>query len=555
MPSVQVVTETSQMEFDTSSAAERRLTRSDMLVILLFTALYVPYVAHAAVTRPFWVDELFTFYVVTMPDWNGVMDLVWRGADQNPPLFHAVTRLVVLVLGESEWAFRLPAMVGYWVFCVTLYLWVRLLGGGQTAALVAMTTPVFTNVVYYASEARPYGLMLGCFGVALVCYAVGSIYGQQPDYCRRAWLGLGASLSLAMAFHYLALIPIGCLWLVEAYRTWRIRQWRWAVWAALFVPLAVLAYNWSIFVEQSRLPYWKTQVSWSELTYFYSWMLGVREYPAFLGRPLELLDMRQAWMPNAWVGSAFLVVIGLALALAWHSRRVAHEPASPVSQRNAPEWLVSGLVLAFGLPVGWMVLMQVTGKTMFTPRYLLPAVAGLAILLAFSVWHLKMRPARILATGIWMLLATLTLWANLQPWQLVRPSIKEIADLPNPTQPILLNLVHFLTIKHYYPNQLPVMCVWGITNKLPPKELAGRGPQALLQNPRAPRFEGFDSFLETHHRLYIRCHKVDDKEMVQKLKNRQMPVIRETDEYIVYEFFKRNISTRPSLPHRIQPSQ
>jgi hypothetical protein len=43
--------------------------------------------------------------------------------------------------------------------------------------------------------------------------------------------------------------------------------------------------------------------------------------------------------------------------------------------------------------------------------------------------------------------------------------------------------------------------------------------------------------------------------MVQKLKDRQMTVIRETDEYIVYEFFKRNISTRPSLPHRIQPSQ
>jgi hypothetical protein len=99
------------------------------------------------------------------------------------------------------------------------------------------------------------------------------------------------------------------------------------------------------------------------------------------------------------------------------------------------------------------------------------------------------------------------------------------------------------------------MCVWGITNKLPPKELAGRGPQALLQNPRAPRFEGFDSFLETHHRFYIGCHKVDDKETVQELKNLQTPVIRETDEYIVCEFFKPNISTRPSLPHRIQPSQ
>jgi len=113
MSSAQVAAETSQMEFDTSPAAECRLTRSDTLVIALFTALYVPYVAHAAVTRPFWMDELFTFYIVTLPDWAGMMDLIQRGPDQNPPLFYALTRLVVSVLSEGEWAFRLPAMTSY----------------------------------------------------------------------------------------------------------------------------------------------------------------------------------------------------------------------------------------------------------------------------------------------------------------------------------------------------------------------------------------------------------------------------------------------------------
>jgi hypothetical protein len=49
--------------------------REDILTIVSFTLLYVPYVAHAAVTRPFWLDELFTFYIVTMPDSAGMMDL------------------------------------------------------------------------------------------------------------------------------------------------------------------------------------------------------------------------------------------------------------------------------------------------------------------------------------------------------------------------------------------------------------------------------------------------------------------------------------------------
>jgi len=87
--------------------------REDVLTIVLFTLLYVPYVAHAAVTRPFWMDELFTFYIVTLPDWAGMMDIIQRGPDQNPPLFYALTRLVVSVLGESEGVFCLPAMTSY----------------------------------------------------------------------------------------------------------------------------------------------------------------------------------------------------------------------------------------------------------------------------------------------------------------------------------------------------------------------------------------------------------------------------------------------------------
>ncbi len=83
------------------------------MTIFLFTLLYVPYVAHAAATRPFWLDELFTFYIVTMPDWAGMLDLIQRGPDQNPPLFYALTRLVVSVLSKSDRGLSSPVMVGW----------------------------------------------------------------------------------------------------------------------------------------------------------------------------------------------------------------------------------------------------------------------------------------------------------------------------------------------------------------------------------------------------------------------------------------------------------
>jgi hypothetical protein len=72
-------------------------------------------------------------------------------------------------------------------------------------------------------------------------------------------------------------------------------------------------------------------------------------------------------------------------------------------------------------------------------------------------------------------------------------------------------------------------------NELPPKELAGRGPQALLQNPRTPRFENIRDFLKLHRKFYLACHKVDDAGMIQVLETEKMPVVRETAEYIVYE--------------------
>jgi hypothetical protein len=227
----------------------------------------------------------------------------------------------------------------------------------------------------------------------------------------------------------------------------------------------------------------------------------------------------------------------MAVLWEWRQRRTARETVSPGSRRNALEWLVLGLVLTFGLPAGWMGLMQVTGRTMFTPRYLLPAVAGLAILLTFGVRHLARCPARTLAAGIWMLLTVSTLWVSLQPWQLARPGIEEIVNLPNPTQPVVLNVPRFLTIKHYYRDQLPqVVHVLGMMTYRQPED-PERGLRALSRNPRAPRFEDRDSFLKTHSRFYYACHK-SNKEVIQDLEELQLPVIRETDEYIVYEVFE-----------------
>ncbi|MGQ9898400.1 MAG: hypothetical protein ACUVR8_12705 [Acidobacteriota bacterium] len=491
------------MEIGKSSAEEYHLLRSDVLVICLFTGLYLPQVAHPAVTRPFWIDELFTYYVVTMPDWAGVMDLVQRGADLNPPLFHALTRLGVRVLGESEWVFRLPAMIGYWVFCVMLYVWVRLLGGGQTSALVAMVTPVLSGAVYYASEARPYSLVLGLLGSGLVCYQL----AQTPRWQRQATVGLALSLSLAVSLHYLAVLPIGIFWLLEMYQSWHQRRFdRWR-WGALLMPLLALALHGPLLYQQAQIPFWKNKLDWKELLDFYRWLF------------------------QPWPFLGLVVIVGATPILARRRATPANQPA------HVRHWLFAGLVFACLLPTGWMIFLKLVGKTLFVERYLLAAVVGIALLLAYPLRNLT-KPYSVLArAGVWAMIGLSGLTLAWQPWQRKLPSVAEIIALPNPSQPIVVDVVKFFQLHHYLGENLPpqVRYVFGIMTYRQPSD-PNTGLRAVLRHPRAPRFDDMDEFLGTYRRFYVVCHKTKEPEVVSYLNEKQAPLVRETDEYFVFDY-------------------
>ncbi|MFQ3583095.1 MAG: hypothetical protein SNJ49_14495, partial [Chloracidobacterium sp.] len=261
---------------------------------------------------------------------------------------------------------------------------------------------------------------------------------------------------------------------------------------------------------------WKDSLHWSELFEFYWWMVS----------PLTSL--------------AFLTLVAVVAVIDRLGRRSRHHPSQEEAQPSAKlpsEWLWLGFVLLLGLPVGWMVLMKATGRTMFTPRYLLPAVVGLALLLMYVVGQLTAHHARWVARGIWTILAAVALWTGLQPWQLVLPSTEAVSNLPDPNQPVLVDCVMYLQLKHYFGDQLPrVVHVFGIMT-YPQPEDPSRGLRAILGNPRAPRFEAPEAFRTAHDRYYIVCHKVHEaRGLIQYLERLGTPVVKVTDEYLVYDF-------------------
>jgi len=477
--------------------------REDILTIVSFTLLYVPYVAHAAVTRPFWLDELFTFYIVTMPDWAGMMDLIQRGPDQNPPLFYALTRFIVSILGESEWAFRLPAMVGYWVFCVTLYAWIRLLGGARAAALAALVTPVLTAAVYYASEARPYGLALGWLGIGLLGWQL----TRHPSWQAVGIVGLSTGLSIALALHYLIILPVCLLWAIEGLLAWRQRQLDGRRWIAMFSPLIVLALHSSFLYQQGQQRFWKISLEWKELADFYWWLLGS---PAYLG---------------------LCAVVGL---LTWSSlrRRTIHN-------RNADVWLISGVGFLC-LPLLWMTFLKVTHQAMFQERYLLPTLVGLGGLTAYGLRHLPEHQTRLTTLAIWCLLGIPVSGAAMQPWRLSPPSVAEVMDLPNPDYPVVAAAHLYFPIRYYYPGQFSQLVYVDPKKREPPS--VATGIWALQRHPDAPIWLDNDEFFSLWEgNFYFTCHKTYMKHWIGEFERRGYPIVRETPGYIVYEWQRKRM--------------
>ena len=89
--------------------------------------------------------------------------------DYSAPLYHIIDHFVIRALGYSAITARLPAFVGVFSLLIALYLFVsRRLSPiyGLLAAMLVLCTPART----YAWEGRPYGLVLGLAGVALLMY-------------------------------------------------------------------------------------------------------------------------------------------------------------------------------------------------------------------------------------------------------------------------------------------------------------------------------------------------------------------------------------------------
>ncbi len=199
--------------------------------LALTVAAYVLITAIAA-SRHLWHDELYTFYIATAPSWRRF----WQELplDLNPPLEYLGVRASTALFGQGGYAVRLPSILAFLAGSLCLYRFVanRLAAGyGLLALLVFWGSPFF----YYATEARPYAMVIGCLGLTLLCWD----RARRPRRSGGDLLLLGLAVAAMMLSHLMALFYVGPFCVAELVRSYLRREVDAGIWAALLAPCVI----------------------------------------------------------------------------------------------------------------------------------------------------------------------------------------------------------------------------------------------------------------------------------------------------------------------------
>ena len=335
------------------------------LVILIAYAVLRDLVG--AATRPFWYDEVCTVIVTRQRSLSGIWKALAHAADAQAPGFYLIERISAAFIRNQEVAFRLPSILGFCCITICLFVFTRRRVGGAYAlvcAAIPFTTSLFN---WYATEARPYSLLVACIAIALVAYQSAPTAAWMLVMC----LALAASIALNY-YAVFAMVPFG---LAELDVLVVRRRIRWRVWIALACGVVPLAVFWPLL---AKLKQYYGEHFWSGASL--SGLIHI--YGAFF--------MSSPPFGAAIAAAALLGTIGLIVLLALNPESTAAQTTTP-----AHEYV---LVLALvGLPAIGFLVAKLTHSGM-TERYVLAAVLGIS-LAAGCILPLLDRKSVILAVG------------------------------------------------------------------------------------------------------------------------------------------------------------
>ena len=338
------------------------IARREALVLIL-TLVFVAAALILRSTRPLWFDELFTLQISSLPGFaEMVRDIP---SDGNPPLMYLLVRACLGMVRTQEVAVRLPSVAAFSgaLFCVYLFLRRRV---GALPALFGAFMFASSRMAIYGYEGRPYALVLGFTGLAMVSWQAAAEESFDRGNRSRAIALAGVTLGVGgtIASHHLGIFQVCIpLFFGEAVRLVKRRRADIPIWISIAAGLSV------VLVTQ----YFARATNRVMLDY-------VRNDPQFWARPtlgslLSYGEMAHKWMIAAMAGLIWLTYpmagegIGASRDTGWRETP-AHEIAAVV---------VLALMVPFMVGITWVA----TGYYM--PRYAIGSAMGIAILAGLAV--------------------------------------------------------------------------------------------------------------------------------------------------------------------------
>jgi hypothetical protein len=345
---------------------DSRISKWEYLMPLMIILSLVLSCILVSPKKPFWNDELFSFYFLSDPSFQHMMQAFGDKLNNTPFVYFGIGWFWDKIFGSSELSLRLFSSLGMGI--ASFFVWLTLRETyGFLISSVATTATFCTSsmILNQNSEARMYGLYMALGAVALYLYSK---------------INLNLKLS---NYHYYGNIMIHAA-LVNTHLH------------GLFYSAGVLA---AFFLRDRFLGLFRSRVYISILI---SWLTLAFYIPAFLvqadaGNPRSWLptpgirDLYDFIFLQSWGGWLMRtnVIIAILFLGAWLS--IFNKPAAKASPRSLEEDLTvnkqSWSLLIFGLvflmiPVFiWFISRAI--RPIFFDRYMILSILGWSVLLAF----------------------------------------------------------------------------------------------------------------------------------------------------------------------------
>ena len=463
--------------------AARFLEDHKVLSFCIFSFFYFLGASGRASSKPFWFDELFSWYVAKLPSLSDIWNALNGGVDSNPPLSYLFIRASHWVFGTGELATRIPFILGFWLALFFLFLLIA----KRCGSLMAYLSVVFLclSASYgYAFEARPYALVLACCCASLFCWTS----AIEDRFRRLALVGLSLSLNVALFSHYYAILLFPPLMIGEAYRSFRSRRVDWPIWISMAAGAVVL-----IPLAPTMLNYRKeySEFFWSKPTQ--------RVF-------LQTIDwfFRDPVLVCFYVASCLLGMLKAGDSLTSNKR-------DQWAGWNVPSHELIAVMTLMLLPVIGFVLANLVTHA-FVTRYFLPTAIGIALGLAF-LYH-RLLQGRLLITAV-LLASLLGIFIVRQagdarglfskkPNIIAAKSFTWALSIPGNTPIVTSDPLFFLQCQHYAPPVLKSRLCYLMNLDAVRKSAVDTSDRALEKlSKRIPMpVVDYRSFLSSHNHFY-----------------------------------------------------